>query len=261
MREKAKRLLHDHGNVKWHHSIQEIPGIIGCILSNELVDNFSVHQVVMEDKLMEVFVGYDNGFTEILQPAPPALNEYLDELDIQLPRGYRTEINLQALDWIKEIGAALKKGYVITIDYGYNSSELYSKFRSSGTLVCYNNHNINDHFYQDIGAQDITSHVNFSALGHWGIKNGLYCCGYTNQAHFLLGLGLTDYLKKSIEKEPDNYINYKKEAFLKRKLLVDMGSKFKVLMQRKGIAQQMLSGLKLSKMALHPATYETALVA
>jgi SAM-dependent MidA family methyltransferase len=242
MREKEK--MHLHEKVSWYDSIQEIPAITGCILSNELIDNFAVHQVVMEDELMEVFVDYTNGFVELLKPAKQALKDYLAELNVILPQGYRTEINLEATEWIKEIALSLKEGYVITIDYGYPSSGYYSKHRSSGTLVCYNKHKINDDPYHDIGEQDITAHVNFSALCHWGLKNGLECCGLTNQANFLLALGFKEYLRK---REGQDIVQMvKEEAFLTRTLLVDMGSKYKVLIQRKGVARQELSGLKLS---------------
>jgi SAM-dependent MidA family methyltransferase len=243
MREKEKAHLHE--KVSWYNSIQEIPEITGCILSNELVDNFSVHQVVMEDELMEVFVDYQNGFVEILKPAGEELIDYLAELKVMLPKGFRTEINLEATDWIKEIGTSLKKGYVITIDYGYPSSELYREYRSSGTLICYNRHKVNDHPYADVGRQDITSHVNFSALNHWGLKSGLEYCGFTEQGHFLLALGFRDYLKKT-EIPGEDYLNYKKEVFLTRTLLMDMGSKFKVLIQHKGMTKPELLGLKFS---------------
>ncbi|MEJ7679384.1 MAG: SAM-dependent methyltransferase [Segetibacter sp.] len=141
----------------------------------------------------------------------------------------------------------LKKGYVITIDYGYLSGELYSERRSSGTLVCYNNHTINDNPYIDIGEQDITSHVNFSALNHYGSKYGLIYCGLTNQAAFLLALGFKDYLRKTLTLEAGQDIisMVKKESFLTNTLLVDMGLKFKVLIQRKGISKTDLLGLKL----------------
>lgn len=243
MREKEKAHLNE--KVSWYNSIKEIPEITGCILSNELVDNFSVHQVVMEDELMEIFVDYKNGFVEVLKPASKELKDYLAELKVVLPKGFRTEINLEATDWIKEIAASLKRGYAITIDYGYPSSELYREYRSCGTLMCYNKHKINDHPYIDIGEQDITSHVNFSALTHWGYKNGLEYCGFTEQGHFLLALGFREYLKKT-EVPGDDYLNYKKEVFLTRTLLMDMGSKFKVLIQHKGMSRPELLGLKFS---------------
>lgn len=244
MRKMEKTHLHE--KVSWYDSIQDIPEITGCILSNELVDNFSVHQVVMEDELMEVFVDYKNGFVEFLKPTQKALTDYMAELKVVLPKGFRTEINLEATEWIKQIAISLKKGYVITIDYGYPSSMLYSERKSFGTLICYNKHRINDHPYNDIGEQDITSHVNFSALCHWGLKNGLECCGFTDQAHFLLALGFKDFTRKTEEKGLDIIHLAKKEAFLTHTILVDMGSKFKVLIQQKGIPKQELLGLKLS---------------
>jgi SAM-dependent MidA family methyltransferase len=243
MREKQKTHLHE--KISWHNSIQEIPVVAGCVLSNEVVDNFSVHQVVMKDELMEVFVDYKNGFVELLQPAKKELKNYLAELNISLSPGFRTEINLEAIEWIKGIAACLKKGFVITIDYGYPSFEFYRECRSHGTLVCYNKHTISNDPYSDIGKQDITAHVNFSALNHWGSKNGLEPCGFTNQAAFLLSLGFGDYLSKINEQQDNDLMRIcRKQAFLKYTLLIDMGNKFKVLIQQKGLPKKELSGLK-----------------
>jgi SAM-dependent MidA family methyltransferase len=230
--------LHLKEKVSWHNSIRELPGINGCILSNELIDNFSVHQVMMGDELMDIFVDYEPGpgFTELLQPAGKELTGYLAELNIVLPKGFRTEINLGAIEWINEIASYLDNGYILTIDYGYPSAELYCPHRSRGTLVCYNNHTFNENPYRFIGEQDITAHVNFSALYHWGLKNGLRGCGYTNQANFLLGLGLEDYLLRK-RGEDMKMEEYKREAFLKHVLLIDMGRRFKVLIQQKGSAE------------------------
>lgn len=241
MRQKEKTQL--HGKVNWYNSISDIPQFTGCILSNELVDNFAVHQVVMEEELMEIFVDYQDGFIELLRPASKELKDYLDELGVVLPKGFRTEINLQAIQWIEEIATSLKKGYIITIDYGYPSSGIYAKEKNCGTIVCYNKHTINDNPYHNIGNQDITSHVNFSALCHWGIKNNLVCCGLTNYADFLLALGFKDLLRKSVSFDQDPITAIRKEIFLTHTLLMDMGQKFKVLIQKKGIADGQLSGL------------------
>ena len=170
---KQRQQSHLHEKLRWLNSINELPPFTGCVISNELLDNFSVHQVIMEEELMEIFVGYRDGFVEELRPANTFLKEYLTELNVSLPNGFRTEINTQSCEWLKEIAAAIKKGYVITVDYGGTSEELYSERRKRGTVVCYNNHQVNDEPYQNIGSQDITAHVNFSALSHWGAKNGL----------------------------------------------------------------------------------------
>lgn len=238
--------LHVREKVYWYNSINEIPSFTGCVIANEVVDNFSVHKVAMvKDELMEVYVGYNNGFVEVLKPAPAILKDYFRHLEVQLPVGFCTEVNLQALDWIKNISASLNKGFVLTIDYGYSSSELYHANRRSGTIVCYNKHRVNDLPYTNIGQQDITTHVNFSALNFWGTKNGLTNCGFTNQSQFLLSLGLTEYLRKVEESEKNNFEGGKKLSLL-HNLLISMGRKMKVLVQQKGLKHPFLSGLKFT---------------
>lgn len=231
--------------VIWYENISDLNGFTGVVLSNELLDNFSVHQVVMEDELMEVFVDHKNEFVEVLKPAKPELKNYFTELNVALPKGYRTEINLEAIDWIKEIASSLHKGYVITFDYGDTSDKLYSESRRNGTLLSFNKHSINESFYTDIGEQDITSHVNFSALSHWGLKNGLTFCGITNQAGFLLRLGFKNYLQKILMSEPgQNMLSLiKKENFISQKLVFEMGLKIQVLIQSKGVPKTNLAGL------------------
>jgi SAM-dependent MidA family methyltransferase len=230
--------------VKWYDSIDEIGRINGCILSNELIDNFAVHQVVMGDELMEVFVDYKTDFIELLKPASKILTNYFLELEVSLPKGFRTEVNLEATKWIQEIATGIQSGYLLTIDYGYISSELYSQSHSAGTVMCYRDHRVNDYPYHYIGEQDITAHVNFSALCHFGGKNGLTCCGLTNQAQFLISLGFKDYLLKAGEQENDVIKAAREVAFLTRTLLIDMGNRFKVLIQQKGIPANKVSQLK-----------------
>jgi len=236
---------HLHEKVSWHKSIRDLFGITGCILSNEVLDNFPVHQVMMDEELMEVYLDIrDNYLVERMQPASDAMKDYLAELNVTLPKGFRTEINLDAVEWMKEVAATLRRGYVMTIDYGYPSSELYSERRSCGTLLCYKRHEINLLQYEDTGKHDITSHVNFSALRHWGEKYGLRSCGFTDMARFLLALGIEDYFKMTDSPDCDLYGYYKKRIFLLHTLLTDMGRKFKVLIQSKGVPETELSGLK-----------------
>jgi SAM-dependent MidA family methyltransferase len=240
MREKQK--IHLNEKVSWYDSIKSIPEINGCVLSNELVDNFSVHQVVMKNELMEVFVDYNNGFIELLEPAKKELIDYMTELKVDLTNEFRTEINLEAIKWIKEIAEYLKKGYVLTIDYGYPSFELYNEYRGYGTLMCYNKHKTNNKPYHNIGAQDITSHVNFSALCLWGFKNGLQYSGFTDQSRFLSALGFKDHIKTK-EIPGQDYFNFKNETNLTQTLIKEMGSKFKVLIQHKNTPEYKLMGL------------------
>lgn len=219
-------------NVRWCRTIRELSGMNGCVFSNELVDAFPVHQVVMQERLMEVFVDHKDGFVEMLNPAPDELNDYFTELGVVLPEGYRTEVNLDAVKWVQELSRIIRKGFVITIDYGYPSSELYQEYRNRGTLMCYHDHNANEDPYMHIGEQDITSHVNFSALSHRGKMNGLETCGFTDLAHFLMGLGIDEYLKKEREKNP---VNYWKKMLPVKTLLMEMGETFKILIQKKRV--------------------------
>ncbi|HEX3934604.1 MAG TPA: SAM-dependent methyltransferase [Puia sp.] len=241
MREKERALLPE--KVCWHDSLETLGPFTGCVLSNELLDNFAVHQVVMQDELMEVFVDDRGGLVEILRPAASDLKDYFAGLEVQLPEGHRSEINLEALDWLRQVSCYIQKGFVITIDYGYLSGDLYSACRSRGTLLCYNRHRVNENFFMDIGCQDITSHVNFSALRNRGREFGLNCCGLTTQAEFLLALNFKDYLRSQKTKDADVLQLAMQEARMTRTLLIDMGSKFKVLIQHKGMQPVTLTGL------------------
>jgi SAM-dependent MidA family methyltransferase len=231
--------------LSWHKSIQDISSFTGCILSNELIDNFPVHQVIMQDELMEVYVDYHNGFIETFRSASDSIKNYFEELQIVLPREFRTEVNLHATEWISEIACALKDGFVLTIDYGSSSRALYCNSKSSGTLVNYHKHSINFSPYTNIGKQDITSHVNFTALHHWGLKNGLALNGYTDQASFLLSLGLTSLLNE-IESRKEKVLTEQQKMILLHTFLMDMGRKLKVLIQQKGIGNAQLSGLQFA---------------
>lgn len=241
MRESEQRSLPT--KVRWAGSISELGKFTGCVFCNELLDNFAIHKVVMKDRLMEVFVDYDGEFREVLAPANDALVNYFAELGVVLPDGFCTEVNLEAIAWIKEISESLDKGYLLTIDYGHTSAELYSDRRREGTLLCFYRHEMNDRPFHQPGRQDITSHVNFSALQHWGNRYGLAVCGYTNQANFLRGLRWEEYAMEELMKRGANYIELRKHSILKYTLMVDMGHKFKVLIQRKGVGDTELSGL------------------
>lgn len=244
---KAGSLVHE--KLSWHSSIREIGPVNGCILSHELIDNFPVYQVQMQETLEEILVDYSNaGFIEVTRPAAEPLKNYFLDLNIQLPAGFRTEVNLDVKNWIQEVGLHLQKGFVLTVDYGYPSGRLYRSALGKGTLICYHQHQVNEDPYRNIGDQDITAHVNFSALCHWGFQNGLYCNGLTNQACFLLALGLKEQLRQELEKEGKSRLEAAiKEGMITRTLLLEMGSRYQVLIQRKGIPDYVpLRGLRLS---------------
>ena len=110
------------------------------------------------------------------------------------PEGYRTEVNLAALDWLETVSDRLQRGYVVTIDYGYPASRYYAPARSQGTLQCYYQHQHHGDPYIHVGQQDLTAHVNFTALERQGDRCGLQNLGFTQQGLFLMALGLGDRL-------------------------------------------------------------------
>ncbi len=198
----------------------------------------------MQDQLMEVFVGFENGFKEILLPAGQELVVYFKSQNIELPNGYRTEVNMEAKSWLQSNAAYLQSGFQITIDYGFRAHEYYKPDRSKGTLACYFQHKVFENFYSQAGQQDITAHVNFSSLAGWGKEFGFKVNGYTNQNYFLRSLGVANYLR---ELEQGSSEENKALLFQVNKLIFEMGSAFKVLIQQKNVEARQLIGMQFSQ--------------
>lgn len=176
--------------------------IIGCGFANELVDAFPVHQVRVEaGELKEVYVTEtETGLTEITgELSTPQLAKYFQDMGINLLAPdyvipYQTEVNLAAISWLETVSKKLQKGYLLTIDYGYSATRYYNPQRSRGTLQCYYQHRRHDNPYINLGQQDITAHVNFTALQHYGQQYNLETLGQTKQGMFLMALGLGEKL-------------------------------------------------------------------
>jgi len=175
--------------------------VTGCFFSNELVDAFPVHLVTRHDgQLREIYVTAkgDREFGEVVgELSTPRLAEYFQFVGIDLlsdayPEGYRTEVNLAALDWMETVAGKLQRGFVLTIDYGYEADRFYSPTRREGTLQAYYQHRHHNDPYLYVGRQDLTAHVDFTALERKGRSLGLETLGLTRQALFLMALGLGD---------------------------------------------------------------------
>lgn len=227
--------LQGHLNVFWPDSSTLGKGEhLGCIFSNEFVDALPVHRVVYDGNLKELYVTVEGtGFGELLGGlSKPELQSYLDEQNILLEDKQELEINLAALQWLELAAASLKRGFVLTVDYGYQAAELAMPQLQRGTLVCYYKHQVVNSPYQNVGEQDITSHVNFTALQHFGGKFNLNTVGLTTQMKFLVGLGILQL--------PDNptqsYVERQKALLAIKRLIMPqgMGESFRVLIQYKG---------------------------
>ena len=218
--------------------------VTGVFLSNELIDAFPVHQVIwQDDQLQEIYVGENQGeLIEIIAKlSTPELLNYFQQVQINInsadyPEGYRTEVNLQALDWLNRISQKLNKGYLLTIDYGYSAQKYYHPQRGQGTLQCYYQHRYHADPLVNLGLQDITTHVNFTALENQGKSLGLETLGFTQQGLFLMSLGLGDRLVElSTGKFSVAEIFKRRDAL--HQLIDPTGlGKFGVLLQGKGLS-------------------------
>lgn len=234
-------------NISWRGDITEAPhGVIGCVISNELIDSFPVHRVVREGgELKEIFTGFDGAnLVDVIGPlSTEELAGYLKKAGVELDEGQRAEVNLEAIRWIGEAGALLERGFVITVDYGLPARELYAPERRDGTLLCHYRHTLNGNPYINIGAQDITTHVDFSTFVKAGAEAGLRLTGFATQKNFLLGLGICDELQEAVGPGLEDYERVRHNRELARLIAPGgMGDTFKVLVQHKGVERPALKG-------------------
>ena len=197
-----------------------------------------------------------NIFTETISDLSTArLEQYWQLNHINLISGrysadYRTEVNLAALGWLEKVSKKLQRGYTISIDYGYTADRYYNPMRSQGTLQCYYQHGYHNDPYINIGNQDLTAHVDFTAIQNQGESLGLQTVGFTQQGMFLMALGLGERIA-SISTS-----NGELQSLLRRRqnlhqLIDPMGlGKFGVLIQSQGLTPEeqkiLLTGLSIS---------------
>jgi SAM-dependent MidA family methyltransferase len=253
LKQEQQQLLQDF-SVKWCN-LEEIEpkSLTGCCFSNELLDAFPVHQFILEaGELREIYVTIAENnsqpiFIEVIgEPSTPQLAEYFDLVGINLSQntyenGYRSEINLAALDWLSIVADCLERGYVLTIDYGYHADRYYHPQRWQGTLQCYYQHRHHDNPYINIGRQDITAHVDFTALSVWGESCGLKKVGWTQQGLFLMALGIGERLAAiSWQQQPISQLLQRREGLHQ---LINPGGlgNFGVLVQSQGLTEEQAS--------------------
>lgn len=245
-RRRQEQLLARHRErIAWVE-LADLAGMEGCLLSNELLDAFPVRLLERhEQHFKEVFlVERDGMLAEDLRPVEDdTLQAYFAWLGVTPTEGNRFEVSPQALPWMNQVAGLLRRGFVITIDYGYPASELYAPWRQSGTLMCYHRHTSSDDPYQRIGNQDITAHVDFTALQKAGAESGLEPLFFGEQYRFLLGLGFVEALCALEARESDPRRAQALRMTLKNLIMPDggMGETFKVLVQGKGVGRPTLA--------------------
>ena len=218
-------------------------GIEGCVLSNELIDSFPVHRVQMKKGvLQELYVTLRDGvFVEkggVL--STQELNAHFDQPGIKLNEGHVFEVNLNVCRWIKDVSRILKRGYIITVDYGGVAGEIYSESKSQGTLTCFYRHVQTNNPYLHIGNQDITSQVNYTMLTKCGLGQGFVNKGYLSQREFLTNLGLPYFLRLLQAMDIDSHTKLANRFSMLDLVSAEGFGDFKVLIQGKNVSNAAL---------------------
>ncbi|MCK5390819.1 MAG: SAM-dependent methyltransferase [Deltaproteobacteria bacterium] len=240
---ESKKTLSGHSNkIKWLSSLDEVESgkVAGVVISNELLDALPFHRLkITNGNLTETFVTLEDGdLAETTdKPSVPELGKYFSGIDMNFREDQEFEVNLRAEKILKEIDRVLQKGFVITIDYGYLNSELFSPERMKGTYKCIHKHSINETPYINIGEQDITAHVDFSNLIRAGVSFNINKVKYTTQGQFLIDWGILDLISSDLEESGKLKDSSAKEIQAIKNLFLPelMGDKFKVLIQEKNL--------------------------
>ena len=245
LRARQEELLKDFPQVRWLQAMP--PAFSGVVLGNEVLDAMPVHLVLKtEENWVECGVSLhlqadESQFVLSQRACSADLLTQIPDAE-QLPAGYLTEVHPVAMGFMRSLGQMLLAGQAnkgkgavaIFFDYGFPASEYYLEQRSQGTLMCHYRHHAHpDPFYLP-GLQDITAHVDFTAMAQVGVDTGLDLLAYTSQAGFLLEAGIAQLLARTSADFPMQYLP-KANAVQKLISPAEMGELFKVLVLGVGV--------------------------
>ena len=237
---RAQLRLFDHGDpVEYSASLEEIRVDKGIFFSNELLDAFPVHRVVQtENGLAEFYVSVDakGSFSWTEGPlSTPCLSEFCARFAPELAIGQVIEINLEIDDWFARVASRLANGFVITVDYGAESAELYDPvLRPNGTLRGFRRHEFVDDVLAQPGECDITASVNWTQVKTIGKRVGLEVVKFASQDKFLLNAGLLTELEYQLSRAQNEAEKASLTTGAREMILPGgMASSFQVLVQRR----------------------------
>jgi SAM-dependent MidA family methyltransferase len=233
----AARVPHLLERVAWLNRLP--PSFSGVVIGNEVLDAMPAHMVrVQGGKIEEGGVGVR---TDRLDWSwRKASGELLDAARmLKLPEGFRTEIPLVACAFVRSLAGVLEKGVALFVDYGFPAKEYYHPQRKDGTLMCHYRHRAHSDPFFFPGLQDITSHVDFSAIAAAARDGGLDLAGYTSQAQFLINCGITEVLARTPSGDGARYLPLANQA---NRLTspAEMGELFKVIALGRGLSAPLL---------------------
>ncbi|MEO6789195.1 MAG: SAM-dependent methyltransferase [Chthoniobacteraceae bacterium] len=240
---QRERLAALSGSVNWSSSLTELRPEACVHLSNELPDAFPVHLVKWTGgEWRELMVAERDAHFIFSDGSPPSgeLREACVRIPGPLPEGYTTEVNLGAAAWIREVAATMQRGFALAVDYGFPRHEYYAPSRTEGTLSAYANHRREADVLARPGEIDLTAHMEFDSLIEAATAAGLRLEGFTDQHHFMVGLG--------VEHFADGANAGERRAFQTLMHPQFMGTAFKVVVFSKGIAlANTLTGFRFAR--------------
>ena len=218
--------------VRW---LDELPtDFVGVMVANEVLDALPVQRFCIERGVVQGLgvAGSEAGLVWRTATASAQLTSAVQEIQAQLPNafpeGYCSEINLQLPAWMQSLSDALRAGTLLFIDYGWPRSQYYSPERLQGTLSCFFRQRMHDNPLINVGLQDITAWVDFTAVAEAGLNAGLELKGFATQAHFLLGAGLHEMLADMSEQDDATRWQVSQQV-QKLTLPGEMGESFKAM--------------------------------
>lgn len=231
--QKIPHLLH---RIVWLDQLPE-KKFNGIIIANEVLDAFPVHKFVIKNGFKENYVAiYDDNF--IWETSEPSLElKKFAGLFENLDENYESEINTLIYPWINSLQNCLQEGLILLIDYGFPRAEYYHVDRNKGTLMCHYQHRAHSDPLKLIGLQDITCHVDFTAVAEAAQKFNLDTAGYTTQANFLLSCGILDFVENSGDLVSSVVMN---QGIKKLLMPEEMGELFKVLAITKQVEKPLI---------------------
>ncbi len=216
---------------------------VGLIFGNEVLDAIPVHLICQSQQawLERGVTSEDTEQHEFIWQDRSVANVVLikDVSAHSLPNDYLTEVCPAANGLVASLAQSLKQGVILMLDYGFGAAEYYHPQRNTGTLMCHYQHQAHSNPLVNVGLQDVTAHVNFTAIAESGLANGLSLAGYCNQASFLMNCGILGILA---ETSPNDIAAYIPLATAAQKLLspAEMGELFKVIALSKGISSDLI---------------------
>ena len=223
--------------VRW---LSELPdGFSGVVVANEVVDALPVDRFTIKNgEVLGVGVAVgENGFVDATYAVDHSKWDAIRSLN--LADGYSSEVGFQQQAWLRSLGDRLQSGVIIVIDYGFPCHEFFHPQRCNGTLMCHYRHHSHSDPYINVGLQDITAHVDFTALARAAGETGLSLLGFTNQASFLLSLGILDVIAPEMQSKTAHTIEISQQV-KKLTLPSEMGELFKVMVVGVGVEQPLL---------------------